>query len=56
MSNLHGDINDDEIRIISSGEVKTEKKKSKLLPVILWSSINASNSILMYCVLLINRN
>ncbi len=36
MSNLHGDINDDEIRIISSGEVKTEKKKSKLLPVILW--------------------
>lgn len=36
MSNRHGDINDDEIRIISSGEVKTDKKKRSLLPVILW--------------------
>lgn len=36
MSNLHGDINDDEIRIISSGEVKTEKKKRRILPVFLW--------------------
>ncbi len=36
MSNRHGDINDDEIRIISSGEVKTDKKKRRLLPVILW--------------------
>ena len=32
MSNLHGDINDDEIRIISSGEVKTEKKKASYYP------------------------
>ena len=36
MSNRHGDINDDEIRIISSGDVKTDKKKRKLLPVVLW--------------------
>lgn len=36
MSNLQGDINDDEIRIISSGDVKTDKKKRKLLPVVLW--------------------
>lgn len=36
MSNRHGDINDDEIRIISSGEVKTDKKKSRLLPAIWW--------------------
>lgn len=36
MSNRHGDINDDEIRVISSGEVKTNKKKRRLLPDILW--------------------
>lgn len=36
MSNRHGDINDDEIRIISSGEVKTDKGKSRLLSAILW--------------------
>ena len=36
MSNRHGDINDDEIRVISSGEVKTDKKKSRLLSAILW--------------------
>ncbi len=36
MSNRHSDINDDEIRIISSGKVKTDKKKRKLLPVVLW--------------------
>lgn len=36
MSNRYGDINDDEIRIISSGEVKTDKKKRRLLPAILW--------------------
>ncbi len=36
MSNRYGDINDDEIRIISSGEVKTDKKKRGLLPAILW--------------------
>lgn len=36
MSNRHGDINDDEIRVISSGEVKTDKKKRRLLPDILW--------------------
>lgn len=36
MSNRQGDINDDEIRIISSGDVKTDKKKHKLLPVVLW--------------------
>lgn len=36
MSNRHGDINDDEIRIISSGDVKTEKKKRRSLSVILW--------------------
>lgn len=36
MSNRHGDINDDEIRIISSSDAKTENKKRKLLPVILW--------------------
>ena len=36
MSNRHGDINDDEIRVISSGEVKTDKKKRRLLPAILW--------------------
>ncbi|MDE6574022.1 MAG: hypothetical protein K2L84_01685, partial [Muribaculaceae bacterium] len=37
MSNRHGDINDDEIRVISSDVVKTDKKKSRLLPVILWA-------------------
>lgn len=36
MSNRLGDINDDEIRIISSSDVKTDKKKRKLLPVVLW--------------------
>lgn len=36
MSNRLGDINDDEIRIISSSGVKTDKKKRKLLPVVLW--------------------
>lgn len=36
MSDRHGDINDDEIRIISSGEVKSDKKKRKLLPLVLW--------------------
>lgn len=36
MSNRHGDINDDEIRIISSGEIKDDKKKRRILPVILW--------------------
>lgn len=36
MSNQHGDINDDEIRIISSGENNTGKKKRKVLPYILW--------------------
>ncbi len=36
MSNQHCDINDDEIRIISSGEVKTGKKRRRILPVVLW--------------------
>lgn len=36
MSNRHGDINDDEIRIISSGDVKDDKKKRRLLPIVLW--------------------
>lgn len=36
MSNRHGDINDDEIRIISSGDVRSGKKNRKLLPVVLW--------------------
>ena len=36
MRNRYGDINDDEIRIISSGGVKNDKKKSRLLPAILW--------------------
>lgn len=36
MSDRHGDINDDEIRIISSGEIKTDKKKRRILPLILW--------------------
>lgn len=36
MSIRQGDINDDEIRIISSGDVKTDKKKRKLLTVVLW--------------------
>lgn len=36
MSNRYGEIKDDEIRIISSGDVKADKKKSSLLPIILW--------------------
>lgn len=35
MSYRQGDINDDEIRIISSGEVESENKTRKVLPVIL---------------------
>ena len=33
MSNRYGDINDDEIRIISSGEVKTDKKNADYYPL-----------------------
>lgn len=36
MSNRHGDINDDEIRIISSGTIKSDKKKRRLLSLVLW--------------------
>lgn len=36
MSNRHGDINDDEIRIISSDSSFPERRKRKKIPVILW--------------------
>ena len=35
MNNRHGDINDDEIRIISSGEVKSKEHPRRLLPILL---------------------